>query len=399
MILNIELMSFTGIAGDIKGKVMKQISFEEIADVISGLSGKTGNQLDFILEKMMAEQPAIVDFLYQPGDLEEREQSILIYTAQIGWFIIKKVLKKNALVSEEFLYEQLSRNEILYRDSVYNSSKDDDEISVVFHQGNSQPYLMDYLVKLISEHLPGTDDPVRGELVPNLVIDVKTVVDCLVLDEKKVMAETCDAAYSEESFSKVKESLAVYFSEFKKSRFYIKLGQKEKNEAELVVSIFGEMMYNYFLQMPLNWTARRSLECCIGLMPRKVVANENFFYSVEPVLRAFMLFCAENGYVADAENIERRLCEVTEDLLLESDNPESWGIGKPIFKNGKTGEKKKTVKGKSGGKGDIGKKTAGKAKPAVKDDETGKIVKPVKDTRSAGGVKPVKKITKVKKEV
>ena len=113
----------------------------------------------------------------------------------------------------------------------------------------------------------------------------------------------------------------------------MKLGHNEKNEAEFIITGFGEMMYRYYLMLPANWNARRSIECAVQWMPAKVMADDSFFEAIEPVLTAFMLFCFEKGYVPEGKTIAGRLKGITESIMEDADDEENWGMGKSLLKD------------------------------------------------------------------
>jgi len=311
---------------------MKQITFEEITKSIEKLYKKTEDPYSYLLDQFSSEQPDIFNFLYQPDELNEIEQGVLFSAAQMGWYIIKNILKRNKPVSEDFLFEQMDRNELNYDSNISGGNKKDSEIKNELYLGNDQPYLIDFLMGLIFQHLPGSDEPVRGEILPNIIIDLKTVIDCLVLDEDKELAEICEKEYSDDTFESVRESVGGYIEQFKKTSLYMKLKPQEKNEVEFVITSFSEMMYNYFLLVPFNWNAMRAKECCIGLMPRKIMADKKFFNAIEPVLAAFLQFCGDKGYVSDGKGIARRLEGITDSIIMSSENSAAWGIGKTLLK-------------------------------------------------------------------
>jgi hypothetical protein len=165
-----------------------------------------------------------------------------------------------------------------------------------------------------------------------MILDLKTVIDCLVIGEEKALAEVCDKKYSEKSFQSISESVEVYTGEFKKSSYYMKLNHKEKDEAQAIIRNFSEMMYHYFLMVPANWNARRAVVCLSEIMPSKVVADNSYFEAVEPVMTAFLTFCGDKGYVTEGKIIARRLLGITTSIIEELDNEENWSPGKLLIK-------------------------------------------------------------------
>jgi hypothetical protein len=312
---------------------IKKITRKQIDRVIDKLNKQTDNPFEFIQDELTYAQPEIFDFINETPDINDEEHEFLMHTAQLGWYIISNILKQNVKISSDFLYEQYGRNFLNHQENLLNKSMSDYEVWVELYNPNNQPCLMDYLVDLILNRVQNADGLVRNETLPNIIVVVKTVIDCLVLDENKELAETCDKRYSEKNFNSVKKSADDYVEQFKKSSLFMKLKHHEKKETQLVISAFSEMMYNYFLTTPVHWNARRALECCTIIMPRKVVAPKMYFNSVEPVLTAFMDFCADKGYVPEGKTIARRLRGVTEIIIRESENSEFWGIGKELLRN------------------------------------------------------------------
>jgi len=167
---------------------MKQITFDEINRIIAELEALGEDVLDSELDLMFDEQPDITDFLMGSEGMNEVEESILLDVVQIGWYIIKKALNRNRPVSEEYLYRQFESNFEQYNERVYLSDKSDSEIAAELHAPNNQPDLVDYLIELIMETFEDPDKPIRDEYVNAMIVDAKTVIDCLVIDDEKAPA-------------------------------------------------------------------------------------------------------------------------------------------------------------------------------------------------------------------
>lgn len=311
---------------------MKQITLDDVDNVIATLPENEEDHLDYLIDLLESEQPFIYDFLHNDYALNEDELEMLHYISLIAWYIIRDVLKRNEQISDDYLFEQYDRNFVHYQDDIYNNDKSDSEINNSISYPNNQPYLMEYMVLLITKNLAEPGCQVRDEMIPGIITDAKTVIDCLVIDEDIALAEICDKKYSDKSFKSVKDTAAVYVDEFKKTSLYMKLKHKEKDDAESIITGFSEMMYNYFLMIPVNWNARRAVECLTEIMPAKVMADDEYFMSVEPVMTAFMKFCADKGYVADGNNIVRRLHGITDRIMDEAQDEDHWGVGKSLLK-------------------------------------------------------------------
>jgi hypothetical protein len=309
---------------------MKQITVDDIDNVIASLP--EDDHTKYLLDKLKSEQPHIYEFLYYDMGLKKDELDLLLEITLIAWFVIRNTLNRKGKISADYLFEQYDRNYLNYHEQIYKKDKDDSEIHDSLSYPNNQPQLMSYITLLISAKLDAPGCRLRESVIPEIVVNAKTVIDCLVIDEKKALAETCDKHYSEKNFKSVKKEAAAYADEFKKSAFYMKLKHKEKYEAELIITAFSEMMYLYFLMKPVNWNARRTVECLTGIMPAKVAADDAYFEAIEPVMTAFMKFCGSRKYVTDADIISRRLAGITERIMEEAAKKDSWSTGKSLFK-------------------------------------------------------------------
>lgn len=312
--------------------IMKQITFKDIKEIVAELSGKGDSVMDAELELIFDEQPGISEFVMNRDELNDLEKRILLSTVEVGWYIVKKALGRNKEISEDYLYEQFDRNYVRYQERIYLKDTSESEFAAQLYTPNNQPKLIDYVVEFIMTAFDEPEKPVREQSITTMVVDAKTVIDCLVIDEKIGLAEICDKKYSDKSFKSVKETAAVYVDEFKKTSLYMKLKHKEKDDAESIITGFSEMMYNFFLITPVNWNARRVVECLTEIMPAKVMADDEYFMSVEPVMTAFMKFCADKGYVADGNNIVRRLHGITDRIMDEAQDEDHWGFGKSLLK-------------------------------------------------------------------
>jgi uncharacterized protein YecA (UPF0149 family) len=317
---------------------MKQITFEDIKDTIVKLAEGSEDKYFSELDKLNQEQPAVVEFLLSRDELNEDEMDVLQHSTQVAWYIVKKTLKRKNKISEDYLYEQFDRNYVVYIDNIISKDEgddledDDSSISEELHKPNNQPVLVDYLAGIIIESVDDPDSPLREAMGSAMILDLKTVIDCLVIGEEKALAEVCDKKYSEKSFQSISESVEVYTGEFKKSSYYMKLNHKEKDEAQAIIRNFSEMMYHYFLMVPANWNARRAVVCLSEIMPSKVVADNSYFEAVEPVMTAFLTFCGDKGYVTEGKIIARRLLGITTSIIEELDNEENWSPGKLLIK-------------------------------------------------------------------
>ena len=311
---------------------MKQITRKDIEKVLLELTKGSEDQYFEKLDIIEEDQPGLVDFVWSLDEYMEEELEVLNHTVSLAWYIIKKILKRKNRISEDFFFEQFQRNYVRYTDRIHAEDTDLDKMAEELHYPNNQPYLVDYLAAMIIEVAEDPEELLRIDIVSDLIVYMKTAVDCLVIDEDKALAEVCDNSFSDEKLNTVNETIAGYIDEFKKTPLYFKLKPKEKDSAESVITSFSEMMYRYFLMIPVNWNARRVVECLTEIMPAKVVAGEGYFKTVEPVLIAFMTFCDDKKYVAEGKTIIRRLSGITGFIIDELHEEEHMGIAKSLLK-------------------------------------------------------------------
>ncbi len=301
---------------------MKQITFEDIEKALLKIEKEEKNSSNFLEDEFHKRQPVLFDFLIQPEDLNDDENDLLIDIVETGWYIIKSALKRDIEVSEEYLFEMSERNmaDSMIMLSEESSDEDEGRLDEFMQRYNGQPVLMNLLMDSIEGYIEEAGDSLRPEIIPNVVNDLKTAMDCLLIDEEDALKENCEGDYSQDSFNNVQSDTKRYLDEFKKTERYMKLSHDAKDESELVVNAFSEIMYNSFLMVPRNWNGRRTVECCLDILPNKVMAGEKFYAALVPVLEAFMLFCHEKGYVPEGEHIAWRLKNIEDQIAEEFNN-------------------------------------------------------------------------------
>ncbi len=311
---------------------MKEITLDDVNQIIDTLPENRADHFKYLFDQIESEQPEIFDFLHSDPELNEEELDLLLTVSMIGWYIVKQILNCTEEVSEDFMYEQYYRNYASYQNEIYESKKNNSEIHDILSHPNNQPFLMGYIVYLITKTMDKPDSGIRESMIPSITVNCKTVIDCLVLDEDEELAEICDSEYSDKSLTAVRDTVKKYSSEFQKTASYMKLTPDEKDETDFMIVTFGEMMYRFFLLTPAHWNGRRIVECLTKIMPAKVMAGDIYFQAVEPVMTAFLIFCGEKGYVPEGQTMAFRLRDITEDIMKEAGNSENWGEGKVLLK-------------------------------------------------------------------
>ncbi len=313
---------------------MKQIAEKDIDSVFNTLH-KRKYVLRFLIQKCLKEQPDIFQYLMEVEDdyFTTDERNILNHVVLTGWRIIKSVLDCKRKISPLDLDFQLERNIDLQHEILANRESTDKSFIESLYRYNNQPFLMDFLISLFVE-LPGNiSGSIREEAVPVMIIHTKTVMDCLLMDEDELPGGAGEGReYSEEDFNLMKERIASLFAKFKETSRYRKFSNTEKEEAEFIITAFSEMMYNYFLLLPENWEILAVSKCCTSILPGKVMGGDEFFGSVEAVLRAFMLFGYEEGVIPEGKSISEKIAGIGERVLDASNDPSNWGVGKALLK-------------------------------------------------------------------
>jgi hypothetical protein len=231
---------------------------------------------------------------------------VFLTAGQLAWYIIKKTLNHNPLLSWEYIREMSGRNAELYNERIYGRLEGYKEIQDIIQYRNNQGVLMPFLVSLIYNIMQNDPGAVRDDMMVIIMMDVKTVVDCLVLNEDEELAEICDSEYSLTAFRAMERSVMGYIEEFMKSPSFTELTDYEKRESVNIITEFSEIMYNDFLMHPLHWNARRAFDC-MAKMSCNTDCEPEYASSIEPVLKPFFIFCKEKDYVPQGGRIARRL--------------------------------------------------------------------------------------------
>ncbi|HSV96392.1 MAG TPA: hypothetical protein VLM75_05580 [Spirochaetota bacterium] len=289
---------------------MKLISENDINTAVAKMGAYGDNPIQSLISVMNGEQGDLLDYLVEveADDFNRDERDLLLTVVVTAWFILKDAAGSMPPKSGAFIDYLLERN--LDR---YEEIGEEEEVTAdgffdeLFAEGAEQPILMGFLSGLVLDRPESYAGEIRDEHVPAILLHVKTVVDALVLDEEEWSAEREVGEFSQEDFDEAAMIVIGLYEEYENSANFEKLGGRERANSRMIVTGFGEFMYNYFLLMPAAWTSQRAAEVCAELMPRKVLAPDDFFASLYPVLISFMGFVAEKGAVPHADRIARRL--------------------------------------------------------------------------------------------
>jgi len=314
---------------------MKKITQKHIDKVIADLDKKSSQVIQYLLDFFSDEQPALFDYIHDADEkLNKDELDLLITAALMGWYIVRETLGCDDEVSDDFIDARLDANFDLFDRKINERAEGaEEQMDDILAYFNGQKQLMMFLISLIVERPKSFRGKIRDEALMPMALHLKTAIDCLILDEDEWgEALNVSGEYSEEDFKAMKKTINALLESYKKSALYMKLGHTEKDEAGFIISSFSEMMYNYFLRQPADWRLSPAVKCCIDIMPRKVMADDDFFKSVEPVLKSFLSFASESGAVPDGHKIAEGLSGIGTAIMERAGDPETWGPGKALLK-------------------------------------------------------------------
>jgi len=166
---------------------MKLIGETEIDEVLGKLEALNKNPFDYLFDQLDKEQPAIVDYLYEVEgeELNEDERDLLINFTTLGWHIVKELSEKSERVSPDYLDECLEKNIALLEEQEGREDEElDESLLDIFSEINEQPVLIGFLINLIVDRPEDYSGTVRDEMIPIIILHIKTVVDSLVTGKK-----------------------------------------------------------------------------------------------------------------------------------------------------------------------------------------------------------------------
>lgn len=293
---------------------MKLISEQDIDRVVEHLGRIERTPFERLFILLSEEQPAVAGFIknIDNEDFRPDEKNLLTHVSVIAWHVISETLGASVRKSADFIEYLLERNMDLFEELEDESGEDEGFFDGIFSEFNEQPLLMRFLAGMVIDRPDFYEGVIREEMVPLVLLYVKTVVDALLMDEEQWLEDDEEVVeYSDEDFRRVREQTAGLYERYAQSPHFGRLDNGSRQNAEMVVTSFSDFMYNYYLLKPSGWNVRRAAECCVEIMPRKVAAPAAFYASIVPVMVSFLTFAAATGAVPNAGRIASRLqgCE------------------------------------------------------------------------------------------
>ncbi len=101
--------------------------------------------------------------------------------------------------------------------------------------------------------------------------------------------------YSDRELRSIKATVDGWYRAFAESPAFACLNQTQQGDAGAITEFFARYTYEYLGLSPDEWEPRAATECCVGILPRKVSADSDFFAMLAPVLSAFFQFLGDQA--------------------------------------------------------------------------------------------------------
>lgn len=137
--------------------------------------------------------------------------------------------------------------------------------------------------------------------------------------------------YSKEKGEEIRLKVENLIVEFFETKFFTDLDDKYKEHSKDIILHFSEFMYRHNLQEPKNWNVSGMFEVCIDIIPRKIIADDLYFESIHPSLRAFLSFMDSKNINSRSKVLIKTIDQIKEDIIESSKDSSDWGIGKKIL--------------------------------------------------------------------
>jgi hypothetical protein len=168
---------------------MREITGDAINRAIAQVNEFSEQQFAALFKRIENEQPAIMGYLAEADDeLGEDEREFLTYLSVVGWDIITTALGNKSKVIDAALDSQLERNIGLFENYSEDKMTPDPTCAPCSRLLNGQGALMDFLMSMLVDRPDSFEGEIRDEMIPAMMIHMKTVIDCLVSQKTKKRA-------------------------------------------------------------------------------------------------------------------------------------------------------------------------------------------------------------------
>lgn len=188
--------------------------------------------------------------------------------------------------------------------------------------------------KVVSEILLGFFNFLRDlKLQKNAdsILNIIQTYGTSIFKDYQSRSEEDDEEYSDEVLQEIIDDIEELLIKFTESNYYFELNDKYKEYCENIIITFSQFMYEYNLLKPNKWNNYSLFEVCIDVMPRKVMADDEYFEALAPSLKAFFLFMNENKINHNALSLVKEIESIESKIIKASKKSSNWGVGKQLL--------------------------------------------------------------------
>jgi hypothetical protein len=139
--------------------------------------------------------------------------------------------------------------------------------------------------------------------------------------------------YDEKKLDAVMERVCAWWNQFIKTPFFESLTEEQKDSSESVVLSVTENVYVTYGMSPEEWDESALEEICVRTLPKKLIACQEYFESVAPILSAFLEFAADRGFIENGIGLARKCRAMHEHIVENAANPDAWSGGKILIQD------------------------------------------------------------------
>lgn len=140
-----------------------------------------------------------------------------------------------------------------------------------------------------------------------------------------------DDDFEDESQELISKWSEEYGKQFLESDAASALPTLAREQAIDHIAMFSDFCYSYELEKPGQWTEETVEMVCADLMPRKVMADEQYFKPLTSNLIAFINWLADQGKLHDVAPLVRGLKRADKALMKQVNDPNAWGMAKSLL--------------------------------------------------------------------
>jgi hypothetical protein len=139
--------------------------------------------------------------------------------------------------------------------------------------------------------------------------------------------------YDKKKLHAVMERVCAWGNQFIKTSFYESLTEEQKDASESVVLSVTENIYVTYGMSPEEWDESALEEICVRTLPEKLIACQEYFESVAPILSAFLEFAADKGLIENGTELAKKCRAMHEQIVENAANPDAWSGGKILIQD------------------------------------------------------------------